>query len=324
MGITSSTLERMIAGREFLFNHLVLRGIDNRPVLQVNDPEMAEQEICLFHKKVGTGDEYMKRLHDFVRSGVEDRRPSPVARFADGEYAFYRYSLHCNGLYQQARSVEDIRTAMPLHMQAFKILAERGELAPLIFPGNTRKKEKGFFSLLRRSKGDDSALEFIDFLSGQGISLTESNYIPFYVVYAYLTSQTFTDFINGRKICIVNSEFNRESCTRWFETFSSHPEISFAEIPASYVATQWTSMEKEVLGRIPADIDLCLVGAGVGALIACVDIAAWFSIPAIDAGHVLNIMNGREDKSGGPRLYTIWKNEEHKTVFTESNQSARL
>jgi hypothetical protein len=306
MGAASSLLDMLTESGVFHFNHLVIRDIDNTPVIQVNDPEMVEQEICLFHENVGNGDEYVERLHDFIQSGVQDRRPSPVARFADGEYAFYRYSLHCNGLYQQAESVEAIRTAMPLHVEAFKILAERGKLAPLIFPGNTRKKEKGFFSLLRRSKSDDSALGFIDFLSSQGIPLTESNYIPFYVIYAYLTSQTFADFMSGRKICIVNSEFNRESCTRWFSTFSSRPKISFAEIPASYVATQWTSMKKGVLGRIPVDTDLCLVGAGVGALMACVDIAIWFSIPAIDAGHVLNIMNGREDKSGGPRLYTIW------------------
>ena len=306
MGAASSLLDMLTESGVFHFDHLVIRDIDNTPVIQVNDPEMVEQEICLFHENVGNGDEYVERLHDFIRSGVQDRRPSPLARFADGEYAFYRYSIHCNGLYQQAESVEAIRTAMPLHVEAFKILAERGKLAPLIFPGNTRKKEKGFFYLLRRSKSDDSALGFIDFLSSQGIPLTESNYIPFYVIYAYLTSQTFADFMSGRKICIVNSEFNRESCTRWFSTFSSRPKISFAEIPASYVATQWTSMKKGVLGRIPADTDLCLVGAGVGALMACVDIAIWLSIPAIDAGHVLNIMNGREDKSGGPRLYTIW------------------
>ena len=66
-------------------------------------------------------------------------------------------------------------------------------------------------------------------------------------------------------------------------------------------------MKEQVLSSIPEDANLCLVGAGVGALLVCVDIAEKFSIPAIDAGHVLNMMNGREDKSKGPRLYTIWK-----------------
>ena len=83
------------------------------------------------------------------------------------------------------------------------------------------------------------------------------------------------------------------------------PNISFTEIPDRYVATQWTSIKKDVLERITQDVDLCLVGAGIGSLLVCVDIANQFSIPAIDAGHVLNMMNGREEKSSGARLYTI-------------------
>ena len=48
-------------------------------------------------------------------------------------------------------------------------------------------------------------------------------------------------------------------------------------------------------------------GAGVGALPICVDAAVRFSIPILDAGHVLNMMNGREDKSKGLRMYTLRK-----------------
>ena len=66
-------------------------------------------------------------------------------------------------------------------------------------------------------------------------------------------------------------------------------------------------MKEDVLGKIPADADICLVGAGVGALPVCVDAAMRLSAPAIDAGHILNMMNGREDKSNGMRLYTLWK-----------------
>jgi hypothetical protein len=47
-----------------------------------------------------------------------------------------------------------------------------------------------------------------------------------------------------------------------------------------------------------------MVGAGVGALDVCVDLARFSSVPAIDAGHILNVMNGLECKSGGPRLFT--------------------
>jgi hypothetical protein len=66
-------------------------------------------------------------------------------------------------------------------------------------------------------------------------------------------------------------------------------------------------MRGDVLNRVPPDTDICLVGAGVGALMVCVDVAERYSIPAIDAGHILNMMNGREDKSNGARMYTIRK-----------------
>jgi hypothetical protein len=37
----------------------------------------------------------------------------------------------------------------------------------------------------------------------------------------------------------------------------------------------------------------------------CVDVAERLAIPAIDAGHCLNMMNDREDKSRGMRMYTL-------------------
>jgi hypothetical protein len=66
-------------------------------------------------------------------------------------------------------------------------------------------------------------------------------------------------------------------------------------------------MEEEILGRVPGDTDLCLVGAGAGALPICAAVSRRFSIPSVDAGHVLNMMNDLENKSAGPRLYTIYR-----------------
>jgi hypothetical protein len=48
----------------------------------------------------------------------------------------------------------------------------------------------------------------------------------------------------------------------------------------------------------------------VGALLVCADVARTFSIPAIDAGHILNMMNDRVGKSNGARLYTLRKTHE--------------
>ena len=304
-------LRELLDGGEFRFARLDLPDIDNEPVIRINVPEIVEQETCLFHRTVAEGVDYPELLHNFVERGMTERRPAPVVRFADGEYAFYKLTLGCNGLYRQAESVEAIRKAMPLHIDAFRRLTASGKMAPLIFPGNIgRGWKRAFLSLFRRSEEVSSA-SFLNFLQGHGIALTGENYIPFYAVYAYLTSEAFARLVDGRKLCILNADYNPDACREWFARFASKPEIVFIEIPAEYVATRWEAMREGILGRIPPDTDLCLAGAGVGALMVCVDAAARYAIPVLDAGHVLNMMNGREDKSKGLRMYTLRKSREH-------------
>ena len=162
---------------------------------------------------------------------------------------------------------------------------------------------------MQRLKNDNSAIAFLEFLFENQLALMRDNYVPFYVVYAYLTSRRFCEIVNGKKLCIISSECNVDLYRQWFARFSSHPQIIFARLPDRYVATQWGTIKNDIFAQIPVDADLCLVGAGIGSLLVCVDAAHRFSIPAIDAGHVLNMMNGREDKSSGSRLYTIWKNQ---------------
>ncbi len=298
-------LDQLIGEEEFLFKKLALQDIDNVPVIRANKADIREQETCLFHGTVPDGDAYGEALKRTLSQGVAHRRAVPVVRFADGEFAFYQNTLHCNGLYQQAESLEAIGEALPAHIRALQALSRIGLLAPLIFPGNTRKKSRGLLSFLRRPAGDDSAVHFLDFLRRHGIALTAQNYLPFYVVYAFLTSADFARLVDGKKLCLLNSEYDPEACRHWFARFQSHPEIIYRPIPAAYVATQWEKMREPILAQVPPDIDLCLVGAGVGALLVCLDVAERFSIPALDAGHVLNMMNGREDKSNGARLYTL-------------------
>ena len=297
---------QLLKSGEFRFSDLVLDGIDNEPILRINDPQMAEQETCLFHRDINTGDAYFTILHKYVSDSVGSKRPGPVVRFADGEYSFYANRLHCNGLYQQAASKAAIKKAVPFHVAALRELTQKGLLAPLIFPGNTQKESrKSFLSLLHRTRIDNSAIFFLQFLHENSISLTKDNYLPFYVVYAYLVSSQFSRLVDGKKLSIISSECNTNSCLKWFAHFSSEPEIIFTEIPDRYVATEWKSIGKRILDLIPSDIEICLVGAGIGALPICIDVAERFSVPAIDAGHILNMMNNREDKSNGPRLYAM-------------------
>lgn len=300
-------LRRLMESCEFRFDRLELEGIDNSSVIRDYGAEMIKQETCLFHRDVSCGNDYFEMLHTFVYEGLSAGNAAPVVRFADGEYAFYANSLDCNGLYQQAESVDDIKKVMPIHIEALKTLSRTGKLAPLIYSGNTLHKKKRLFPFLGKSQGDDSALKFVELLFYNKIKLTGINYMPFYVVYSYLTSKRFLKIVDGKMLCIINSKCNMDSCRQWFARFSSYPNIVFVKIPGSYVATQWESIKKHIFSRIPSESDICLVGAGVGSLLVCADVAQKFSIPAIDAGHVLNMMNGCEDKSGGARLYTIYK-----------------
>jgi len=302
-------LENLIYSRIFRFDHLDIQEIDNEPAVKIFSESVLEQEICLFANTVRHGDDYCSLLHEKVTKALTDHRPLPIVRFADGEYAFYRYTLGCNGLYKQAESVETIRKTMSVHFAAMEYLAGHGFFAPLVFPGNSQTPSASMFSF-KKQKPDSSGASFLDFLHANHINLTADNYVPFYAVYAYLSSPDFAAAINGKKICILNSEYNEESCRAWFTQLNSHPLLSFVDIPAEYVATRWEEYKKEILNRIDPATDLCLAGAGVGALLICADVARTFSIPAIDAGHVLNMMNNRVDKSNGARLYTLRKNHE--------------
>jgi len=300
-------LERLIREKLFHFDHLSIAGIDNEPVAEVFSSAILEQEICLFANDIRNGDEYCARLHQRLLAALQKRNPLPVARFADGEYAFYNQTLGCNGLYKQAQSITAIKKVIPLHIKDMQSLATTGFFAPLICPNNSNNRARGFFSL-GKAKKDTSATDFLNFLDAAGIALHTGNYIPFYVVYAYLTSTAFAAAVDGKKICILNSEYNEKSCREWFAANNSTPRIDYVPIPAEYVATRWQEYSSDILNKMAPDTDLCLAGAGVGALLICADVANKFSLPAIDAGHVLNMMNGRADKSNGARLYTLRKN----------------
>lgn len=287
----------------FRLDALTVMGIDNSRAIERFGRGIREQEVSLFHEGTDSGDACMTMLGERVSCGMRERRAMPVVRFADGEYAFYRESLRCNGLYEQAESVDAIRKAIPAHAEDLRYAAETGLLAPLVFPGNVARK-RAPFPRFWKSTGDDGAVRFLEFLREHGVRLAGTNYIPFYVVYAYLTSRSFAQGVDGRKVCILNSDIDLPSCAAWFAALSSRPVLTPVPIPPSYVATRWDEMREEVLRAVPADADLCLVGAGVGALRVCADIGRRFSIPALDAGHALNMMNDMEKKSDGARLFT--------------------
>lgn len=298
-------LDCLLAEGTFRLDRLQIPGIRN--ALPGDRASQTEEETCLFHRDVPAGAVYLERLHAFVSRALFDRRPAPVVRFADGEYAFYDRDLRCNGLYCQAESRAAIRRALPMHVAGLRTLAETGLLAPLISPPLLRPQRRLLKDLLHGTRRMAPARAFLAFLHGHGIPLTGASYVPFYVVYAYLSSPSFRRLVHGRALCILGSDCDLPRCQAWFSEVGSSPRLHFVEIPRDYVATQWEGMRGGVLRAIPADTEICLVGAGIGALMVCVDVAEHCALPALDAGHVLNLMNGRVDKSGGTRLFTLWE-----------------
>ncbi len=298
-----SELARLMATCGFRFETLRMRGIDNEPVFALNHPVLREQQECLVAPDACSGDAAVDRLGKIVTRAI-GRQSLPVIRFADGEYLFYMQSMRCNGLYQQAESIEAIRTALPSHYEAMRQVAAHGILAPLIFPGNVRGARRSLARFWRKPKGDDQSLRFLDLAAAQGVHLTAHNYVPLYAVYAYLSGPDFAQTVDGRTVGVVNSDFRKDACEAWFARRGSRPRFVHVPISDQFVATSWARMRDGVLQRLDPSIDVWMVGAGIGALEVCHDVARATSRPAIDSGHIVNSMNDLESKSNGPRLYT--------------------
>jgi len=299
----SSELQRLIGQARFRFVHLRMQGIDNGPVFAINDPVLREQEVCLVSPEAPSGDATVDAIHQRVAAAIGNQS-LPVVRFADGEYLFYLASMKCNGLYQQAESVDAIRAAFPAHFRAMREVATNGLLAPLVHPGNVRGGRRTLRRFWKKPKSDDQSLRFLDMAAAQGVHLTARNYAPFYAVYSYLSGASFARSLDGRVVGVINSDFRLEACQAWFARRGSRPRITHVPISDRYVATGWSRMRDTLLSALDPTVDLWMVGAGIGALEVCNDVARATSRPAIDSGHIVNSMNDLESKSNGPRLFT--------------------
>ena len=63
-------LDQLIDSREFRFDRLELKGIDNASVKRMFGSEMTEQEANLFHCDVSCGNEYFEILQNFIYEGM--------------------------------------------------------------------------------------------------------------------------------------------------------------------------------------------------------------------------------------------------------------
>jgi hypothetical protein len=302
--LSSRHLRKALSGG-FCFRSIDDERLANQKIISQR-PKLARETISLVHSSRTSLQANIQYLHERILAAMAMREALPIVRFADGEYAFYSLSLACNGLYKQARSRQEIQAVLANHIHALKYVQTNGFMAPLIFPANLQFRPS-LKKILGIKEKPGSSLSFIRLLSSYGIHLASDSYIPFYAIYAYLTSNKFLSACNGRSICILNSDINMEAANEWFNKGGSRVRISSVCMPSEYVATSWKQYKNDILSQIPRETDICLVGAGIGSLEVCADISQSFSIPAIDAGHVLNMISSRVDKSAGARLFTEWK-----------------
>ena len=166
-------------------------------------------------------------LSERVRKGMSERKGShrPIR---DGEYAFYRLSLGCNGLYEQAESVEAIRRAIPAHAEDLRHVAGTGLLAPLVFPGNVGPVRRRFPAFWKRW-GDDGAARFLRVPSGSTASCSEGRTTSRSTSFTRTSPRAFSSrpsWTAGR-YAILNSDIDMASCAAWFSALPSRPSSWF-------------------------------------------------------------------------------------------------
>ena len=296
--------ERLTGSPRFRFDALAVTGIDNSPAVERFGPGIREQETCLLHDATPSGDACVALLSERVRAVCRSGTGTPVVRFADGEYAFYAGSLRCNGLYEQAESSEAIRRSIPAHAEDLRYVAGTGLLAPLVFPGNIGPVRRKFPAFWKRS-GDDGAARFLEFLRGSRRPARRDELRP-------VLRRVRVPHIAG-----LRGRRGRQEGVH--PQFGHRPGVVrrmvFRPVVPSLAGTR---ADPGVLRRHPMGLHegrgSARGPAGRGAVPGrgrrrrppgMRGHIAPLSIPALDAGHALNMMNDMEKKSMGPRLYSV-------------------
>jgi hypothetical protein len=234
-------------------------------------------------------------FHKKLCNAVFDKSPFPVVRFADGEYSFYNNSLKCNGLYKQVENYFKLFVYKKLHKKYLIDLSKIGYFAPLINENYIRKKY--YFG--------NPLFKFLNFLTRSSITLSNNNYFPFYFLYKYLFSELFSNFLSNKNVLLINSSFNKEKAYSYFNNSGANNiNLKYVKIPAEYASSQIDNILGRVKKMSGENIDIAFVGAGLCALPICVEVSKTLSIPSIDGGHFLNIINSKVESSNGARLFT--------------------
>lgn len=138
-------------------------------------------------------------------------------------------------------------------------------VTPLIFPGNLQ-----IIPSLRKDLKDRRKPVlvhfFLSFLSSHEIWLISDNYVLFYEICTYLTSNSLMSTYRVKNICILNPEIKIRLAGEWFNKSGNRECISSVCIPSECVATSWRQYKSITLVLIVKGSVICLAGAGIGSL----------------------------------------------------------
>ncbi|MBK9519331.1 MAG: hypothetical protein IPO09_18705 [Anaeromyxobacter sp.] len=138
-----------------------------------------------------------------------------------------------------------------------------------------------------------------DWMDANRIHLDEQNYFPFYFVYALLLGPGADRFYRGRRILVVTSD---EDGTK-----APGIERTLLALGAESMQFRKISRSKSMLDRVDLgglrDVDLVLVGAGVGALNVLEQVRP-LAATSIDVGYVLDCL-WQPKRFVGQRAFTV-------------------
>lgn len=121
-------------------------------------------------------------------------------------------------------------------------------------------------------------------LQASGYRLTQSNYVPFYFVYALLRGPRMRDVVEGRRLLLVHSAVGpkRETITQSLSALGAR-SVSWLTISRNRSFSDTLD-----LAGITTPPDVCLVGAGIGKPRILMQLEP-LKIPCIDAGYAFEV-----------------------------------
>lgn len=225
------------------------RDLDRTVLLPADQPTQA-----VFESFVGT-----------VVQSIRTHRYLPVARFGDGEYAFYAGEpIHtCWG--------EDAKLQNPaLHIAALGTISAHGFLCPQLSRLGAWNVE------------NNGLLRFLD------VNNIPVSYRPNYFVYALCSHPAFLTELKGKRVAIVTGLANKNR-KRLEEKLASFgvSNVELIDIPTTGISNGFDF-------TAPDRPDIVFVAAGIGAPLV-IETLSRLSVPVIDIGGVVNLWDGSLD-----------------------------